>query len=80
MLAEKNESMIFNEIAFCSNEKQNNKWRQFHACDLKQQTRCSDNELVFVIIYLFIYLWLLWVLVAACGLSLGAASWGYSSL
>ena len=31
-------------------------------------------------IYLFIYLWLRWVFVAAHGLSLVAASWGYSSL
>ena len=32
------------------------------------------------LIYLFIYLWLPWVFVAACGLSLVAASVGYSSL
>ena len=31
-------------------------------------------------IYLFIYLWLHWVFVAACGLSLVAASGGYSYL
>ena len=31
-------------------------------------------------IYLFIYLWLRWVFVAACGLSLIALSGGYSSL
>ena len=30
--------------------------------------------------YLFIYLWLHWVFVAACGLSLVAVSGGYSSL
>ena len=30
--------------------------------------------------YLFIYLWLRWVFAAACGLSLVAASGGYSSL
>ena len=30
--------------------------------------------------YLFIYFWLHWVLVAVCGLSLAAASGGYSSL
>ena len=30
--------------------------------------------------YLFIYLWLRWVFVAACGLSLVAASGGYPSL
>ena len=31
-------------------------------------------------IYLFIYLWRNWVFIAECGLSLGAASRGYSSL
>ena len=31
-------------------------------------------------IYLFIYFWLCWVFVAACGLSLVATSGGYSSL
>ena len=31
-------------------------------------------------IYLYIYFWLCWVFVAAHGLSIGAASWGYSSL
>ena len=30
--------------------------------------------------YLFIYFWLCWVFIAACGLSLVAASGGYSSL
>ena len=30
--------------------------------------------------YLFIYLWLCWVFIAACGLSLAAVSGGYSSL
>ena len=30
--------------------------------------------------YLFIYFWLFWVFVAACGLSLDAASRGYSLL
>ena len=30
--------------------------------------------------YLFIYLWLRWVFAASCGLSLVAASGGYSSL
>lgn len=49
----RNKSMIFNEIALCRYEKQNIKWRQFHACDLKQQTRCSDSELIFVIIFVF---------------------------
>ena len=34
----------------------------------------------FLIFYLFIYFWLSWVLVAARGLSLVAASRGYSSL
>lgn len=53
MLAEKNESMVFNEIAFCSYEKQDAKWKQFHAYDLKQQTKCSDNELIFLIIFIF---------------------------
>ena len=32
----------------------------------------------FLNIYLFIYLWLRWVFVAACGLSLVATSEGYS--
>ena len=33
---------------------------------------------LFLFIYLFIYFWLCWVFVAACGLSLVAASGGYS--
>lgn len=45
--------MIFNEIAFYSCERQNIKWMQFHAYDLKQQTECSENEQVFVIIFIF---------------------------
>ena len=32
----------------------------------------------FFIFYLFIYFWLLWVFIAACGLSLVVASGGYS--
>ena len=44
----------------------------------------SEGEVTFffliVFIYLFIYFWLRWVFVAACGLSLVAASGGYSSL
>ena len=36
--------------------------------------------LYFVNLIVFIYLWLHWVLVAACGLSLVATSRGYSSL
>ena len=34
----------------------------------------------YLFIYLFIYFWLRWVFVAVCGLSLVAASGGYSSL
>ena len=34
----------------------------------------------FFLVNLFIYFWLCWVFVAARGLSLVAASWGYSSL
>ena len=33
-----------------------------------------------IFIYLFIYFWLRWVFVAACGLPLVAVSGGYSSL
>ena len=33
---------------------------------------------LFILINLFIYFWLCWVFVAACGLSLVAASGGYS--
>ena len=33
-----------------------------------------------IFMYLFIYLWLHWVFVVACGLSLVVASGGYSSL
>ena len=43
----------------------------------------SLNRLFFQInlfIYLLIYLWLYWVFVVACGLSLVVASGGYSSL
>ena len=35
---------------------------------------------IYLLIYLFIYFWLRWVFVAARGLSLVAASGGYSSL
>ena len=38
------------------------------------------NKFIYLFIYLFIYFWLLWVFVAACRLSLVAASEGYSSL
>ena len=44
---------------------------------------CSCIPLFYLLIYLFIlfiYIWLRWVFVAACGLSLVAASGGYSSL
>ena len=44
---------------------------------------CSCASLFFLInlfIYLFIYLWLCWVFIAACGLSLVSASRGYSLL
>ena len=39
-------------------------------------------KIIFLVyfIYLFIYFWLRWVFLAACGLSLVAASGGYSSL
>ena len=39
-----------------------------------------DSHFLNKYIYLFIYLWLRWVFVAACGLSLVAVSKGYSSL
>ena len=39
-----------------------------------------QNLFIYLFIYLFMYLWLRWVFVAACGLSLVAASRGYSSL
>lgn len=45
--------MIFNEIAFYRCERQNIKWMQFHAYDLKKQIECSENEQVFVIIFIF---------------------------
>ena len=39
------------------------------------------NEMILnAFIYLFIYFWLRWVFIGACGLSLVAASVGYSSL
>ena len=38
------------------------------------------NIFLFLNIYLFIYFWLCWVFVAACGLSLVAARGVYSSL
>ena len=45
---------------------------------------CIENDCeakaFFFNINLFIYFWLCWVFVAAGGLSLAAASWGYSSL
>ena len=41
---------------------------------------CYLGILFFLNIYLFIYLWLHWVFVAAHGLSLVAASGGYSLL
>ena len=39
-----------------------------------------SRELLFLKVNLFIYFWLLWVFVAACGLSPVGASGGYSSL
>ena len=36
--------------------------------------------LINLFIFVFIYFWLRWIFVAACGLSLVAASGGYSSL
>lgn len=45
--------MVSNEIAFCGYEKQNIKWMQFCAYDLKQPTGHSDNEQIFVIIFIF---------------------------
>ena len=44
-----------------------------------QQVTCFFIYLK-IFIYLFIYFWLSWVFVAACGLPLVAASRGYSSL
>ena len=44
---------------------------------------CSNDptqNFFYKFIYLFIYLWLCWVFIAARGLSLAAASWGYSLL
>ena len=38
----------------------------------------SNLTYLFFKIYLFIYFWLRWVFVAVCGLSLVAASGGYS--
>lgn len=40
--------MAFNGTAFCSYEKQNIKWMQSRAYDLKQPTGCADNEQIFV--------------------------------
>ena len=40
----------------------------------------TDFIFTFYLFYLFIYFWLCWVFVAARGLSLVAASGGYSSL
>ena len=34
-----------------------------------------SDALNILFIYLFIYLWLCWVFVAACGLSLGCSEW-----
>ena len=38
----------------------------------------SDSLPAFFKIYLFVYFWLCWVFLAACGLSLVVASGGYS--
>ena len=40
----------------------------------------EEDFFFFNLFYLFIYFWLRWVFVVACGLSLVAASGGYSSL
>ena len=40
----------------------------------------SDSSFFKIFIYLFIYFWLCWVFVAACGLSLVVASRDYSLL
>ena len=48
---------------------------------LKGSSKFMFNSIKFFLINLFIYFWLCWVFVAACGrLSLVAASEGYSSL
>ena len=46
--------------------------------NIEQSSLCYTT--VFLFFYKFIYFWLCWVFVAACGLSLVAASGGYSSL
>ena len=46
-------------------------------CDLEVE---SFFFLIIIFIYLFIYFWLSWIFVAACGLSLVAVSRGYSPL
>ena len=61
-------------------------WRRWNTCDfmVKSSNFDKSGELSFSVtnsfIYLFIYLWLHWVFIAAHGLSLVAASGGYSSL
>ena len=54
----------------------------FHALHFPPGVTSSNSPSSFTVIYfyLFIYFWLRWVIVAARGLSLVAASGGYSSL
>ena len=52
-----------------------------HCPEGKDAPEAKLRDIFFnIYIYLFIYLWLCWVFLAACGLSLVAASGGYSSL
>ena len=52
----------------------------FFLCSAFCLSRLKKFFLINLFIYLFIYLWLHWVLIAAPGLSLVAASGGYSLL
>ena len=39
-----------------------------------------EAKIFFFLIFIYLFIWLRWVFVAACRLSLVVASWGYSSL
>ena len=72
--------MCVNWSSRCENQK---KWKW--GINEKGAKLCGADKLLFfflinLFIYLFIYFWLCWVSVAALGLSVVAASRGYSSL
>ena len=62
------------------NMRQNNKALDDNIGEYFNNLRVRKELFYFLKINLFIYFWLRWVFIAACGLSLAVASGGYSLL